>query len=155
MTPTDAMVEQVARALAPLAWAALGLADTLAHQNRRKASLNHARAAIAAYEAALSEAGLVVVPNKPATDHFDPNGWEAMRDALRHANDGFVLTVWAASENGEAGWKIWRTLDGKYANREPGFVMNIALHHICGELESVAKADPQFAAASPAPKDKA
>jgi len=63
--PTDAMVEQVARALAPLAWAALGLADTLVHQNRRKASLNHARAAIAAYEAALKEAGLVVVPREP------------------------------------------------------------------------------------------
>ena len=42
------MVERVARALAPLAWAALGTGDTLAHENRRKASLRHAKAAIEA-----------------------------------------------------------------------------------------------------------
>jgi hypothetical protein len=45
---SDSMIERVARALAPLAWAALGLADTLAHKNRRAASLRHARAAIEA-----------------------------------------------------------------------------------------------------------
>jgi len=42
------MVERVARALAPVAWAALGTGDTLANQSRRTASLRHARAAIAA-----------------------------------------------------------------------------------------------------------
>lgn len=39
-------VERVARALAPSSWAALGTGDTLAHQNRRTASLRHARKAI-------------------------------------------------------------------------------------------------------------
>lgn len=48
MTDIPEMVERVARALAPLSWAALGLADTLAHKNRRTASLRHARAAIEA-----------------------------------------------------------------------------------------------------------
>jgi hypothetical protein len=45
---TISLDEHVARAIAPLAWAALGLADTLAQENRRTASLRHARAAIAA-----------------------------------------------------------------------------------------------------------
>lgn len=48
MTNPTSMVEKVARALAPLSWAALGLADTLAHKNRRTASIRHARAAILA-----------------------------------------------------------------------------------------------------------
>lgn len=46
------MIERVARALAPLAWAALGTGDTLAHANRRKASGRHARAAILAMQQA-------------------------------------------------------------------------------------------------------
>ncbi|MDE2106771.1 MAG: hypothetical protein KGL39_56675 [Patescibacteria group bacterium] len=43
----DRIVEKVARALAPASWAALGTGDTLAHANRRKASLRHACAALA------------------------------------------------------------------------------------------------------------
>lgn len=42
------MIERVARALAPLAWATLGLSDTLANQATRTASLRRARAAIKA-----------------------------------------------------------------------------------------------------------
>jgi hypothetical protein len=42
------VVERVARALAPLAWAALGTGDTLQQKNRRTASIRHARAAIEA-----------------------------------------------------------------------------------------------------------
>lgn len=41
------MRERIARAIAPTAWAALGLADTLAQQNRRTASLRHADAVLA------------------------------------------------------------------------------------------------------------
>lgn len=41
-------LEEVARALAPIAWAALGASDTLAHKNRRTASLKHAKAAMTA-----------------------------------------------------------------------------------------------------------
>lgn len=44
------VVERVARALAPAAWAALGTADTLAQKNRRQASLRHAKKAIAAMD---------------------------------------------------------------------------------------------------------
>jgi cobalamin biosynthesis protein CbiD len=51
------MIENVARALAPIAWAALGTGDTLAQVSRRTASLRHARAAI---EAQRNSAGDVV-----------------------------------------------------------------------------------------------
>lgn len=61
MTPTR---ETIARALAPVAWAALGLADTLAQKNRRTASLRHADAVLRALDAA----GLVVVPTDPASE---------------------------------------------------------------------------------------
>lgn len=57
MTPTR---ETIARALAPIAWAALGLADTLAQKNRRTASLRHADAVLRALDAA----GLAVVPKR-------------------------------------------------------------------------------------------
>lgn len=48
----DERIEAIARAIAPKAWATVGQvgADTLANQNRRTASIRHARAAInAAY----------------------------------------------------------------------------------------------------------
>jgi hypothetical protein len=41
-------VEKAARALAPLAWSALGTGDTAAQANRRKASLRHAASALRA-----------------------------------------------------------------------------------------------------------
>lgn len=49
------LLEAVARSIAPLSWAALGLADTLAHKNRRTASLRQARAALLAACAKLKE----------------------------------------------------------------------------------------------------
>lgn len=64
----------------------------------------------------------------------DPNGWTAQLTALRNANDGFVLTIWNAAAGNEAGYKVWRTLDGEYAQRDPGFAMNIPIHHICDAL---------------------
>jgi len=42
------MREKIARALAPLAWAALGTGDTLSQKNRRTASLRHADAVLTA-----------------------------------------------------------------------------------------------------------
>lgn len=42
------LIERVARALAPMAWAALGSGDTFAQKARRTASMRHARAAIEA-----------------------------------------------------------------------------------------------------------
>lgn len=44
----DDMVERVARALAPIAWAALETGDTLAQQSRRTASLRHAKTVLEA-----------------------------------------------------------------------------------------------------------
>lgn len=44
----EELVEAMARALAPLAWASPETNDTLAQVNRRKASLKHARAALTA-----------------------------------------------------------------------------------------------------------
>lgn len=65
MTVSDT-IERVARALAPLAWRALGLCDTLAQENRRKASLRHAEQALTALRPGDElPNGLVVVPNEP------------------------------------------------------------------------------------------
>lgn len=50
------------------------------------------------------------------TDHLE---------AARNANDGFAITVWVDSADGGAGWTLWRTLDAKYAEGSPGWVMTI------------------------------
>jgi hypothetical protein len=77
------LVEAIAREIAPLAWAALGMADTLAQKNRRTASLKHAAAALSAIE----REGWKVVPVEPTMDmcraygpDFLVNGavWQAM-----------------------------------------------------------------------------
>jgi hypothetical protein len=81
------MVERVARILEPQAWAALGLCDTIAYQNRRTSSLRKARAAIQAmrkptpdmYVAAYAANG-----GKWTDDEFEPPPnvcWPAMTDA--------------------------------------------------------------------------
>lgn len=72
--PTDAMVEAVARAMEPMAWAAVGMADTLAHSHRRRASLRYAQAAIAAYEAKLLESGMVITTVEAALNVPVNNG---------------------------------------------------------------------------------
>jgi len=80
------IVERVARALAPVAWAALGTGDTLANQSRRTASLRHARAAIAAMrepDSRMIEAGWINardVDGNPSDDNAVAC-WEAMIDA--------------------------------------------------------------------------
>lgn len=74
--------------------------------------------------------------------NHDPNGWTAQLTALRSANDGFVLTVWTAAEGNEAGYKIWRTLDGEYAQRDPGFAMNIPIHQLCDDLIEAIRSQP-------------
>jgi len=73
MTPTR---ETIARALAPVAWAALGLADTLAQKNRRTASLRHADAVLRALDAA----GLAVVPKEAVGAMIDAGGREVLID---------------------------------------------------------------------------
>jgi hypothetical protein len=53
-------------------------------------------------------------------------------DALRNANDGFAITVW------KDGWKLWRTLDAKYAEHDPDFVMTISGDQIADEMTALA-----------------
>jgi hypothetical protein len=68
----------------------------------------------------------------------DPPGLDAHLHALRNANDGFAITVWADSEDGAAGWKLWRTLDAKYAENSPGWVMTISGDEIIAEIAVLA-----------------
>jgi hypothetical protein len=71
MSAYDDLVERLAKKLAPKAWATLGYPpghDTPATQNRRTASLRHARAVLSSLHAA----GLRIVPEKPT---------EAIREA--------------------------------------------------------------------------
>lgn len=73
---------------------------------------------------------------------YDPNGWSVQLAALRNANDGFVLTIWNAADGNEGGYKVWRTLDGEYASKDPGFAMNIPIHELCEELDKAIKEQP-------------
>lgn len=75
-------LEQVARALAPLSWAALGVGDSGAHKNRRTASLRHARAAIFALrEPPTGEVFHAFQSYALCTGHLE-EGWRAMIDAV-------------------------------------------------------------------------
>ena len=58
-----------------------------------------------------------------------PTAWGDMLTALRNANDGWAITVWA-----DGGWKLWRTLDAKYAEGDPGWVTTIPVHQVANEL---------------------
>lgn len=54
-------------------------------------------------------------------------------DALRNANDGWAITVWK-----DGGWKLWRTLDAKYAEGDPDWLATLsgdAIDQGRGELE--------------------
>jgi len=104
--PSDEIIETMARAFAPLAWAALGTGDTLAHLNRRKASMRHARAALSAAEAA----GWVMVPAAPTAamiiaaetaidDHKDSDFSSAIdgsRYSYTYFTAGVEKAVWDA-----------------------------------------------------------
>lgn len=122
MTPADAMVEQVARAIyeeAPMgnfAWANINHA-----KYERKA-----RAAIAAYKAALQETGLVVVPRA-----------DLERAAV--ALDDWA-TVYADDMSDEKHVAEAKTRVGEYG----------VLSYIIGARQPL---DDALAAASPAPKD--
>lgn len=52
---------------------------------------------------------------------LDPNGWQDHLAALRNANDGWAISVW---KNG--GWKLWRTLDAKYAESDPEWLCTLS-----------------------------
>ncbi len=83
-------IEAVARALAPMAWAALGTGDTLAQKNRRQASLRHASAAILAFTAALREPSEGIVraaESRQASVHESLPADEALRAMLTRADE--------------------------------------------------------------------
>lgn len=42
-------------------------------------------------------------------------------DELRNANDGWAITVWK-----DGGWKLWRTLDAKYAEGDPDWLATLS-----------------------------
>lgn len=69
---------------------------------------------------------------------IDPSGAEDHLSALRNANDGFAITVWADSEDGEAGWQLWRTLDAAYAEGSPGWIMTISGDEIAAAIAELA-----------------
>lgn len=68
----------------------------------------------------------------------DPTGLQTHLHALRNANDGYAITVWDKSPDGEAGWKLWRTLDAKYAEGSRGWVMTIEGDQITAEIAALA-----------------
>jgi hypothetical protein len=56
----------------------------------------------------------------PKTDAVDPTGFKTHLEALRNANDGFAITVWK-----EGSWKLWQTLDAKYSEKDPDWLLTI------------------------------
>jgi hypothetical protein len=68
---------------------------------------------------------------------FDVAAWLKLLDRLRRANDGYCLTIWGDSAHGDAGWKLWRRLDAKYAESGSGWIMTIPLETIADELEII------------------
>lgn len=79
MTEEEKLIEAMAKALAPKAWGPLTEGSYLAQDNRRKASLKHARAALAAAR----EAGYAVVPAEP-TEAMVQTGLDELRTHLGH-----------------------------------------------------------------------
>ena len=61
------------------------------------------------------------------------NEIDAHLEAARHANDGWAITVWK-----DGGWKLWRTLDARYAERDPDFLATFAGADIQHEIDALA-----------------
>ena len=54
-------------------------------------------------------------------------------EALRNANDGWAVTVWK-----DGNWRLWRTLDAKYAEGEPGWLATLSGANIEADREALA-----------------
>lgn len=81
------VLERVARALEPQAWAALGTGDTLAYKNRRVSSLRKARAAIEAIREPTEEmmqaaCDAAFQPVSLTSEEAYELGWRSMIDAI-------------------------------------------------------------------------
>lgn len=80
------MKERIARLLEPNSWAAIGLADTLMHKNRRTWSLQKAGYILDELRdptEAMEEAGKKVVGNDRVYPDMGFNVWQAMIDAAK------------------------------------------------------------------------
>lgn len=55
-------------------------------------------------------------------------------ERLRNANDGWAITVWK-----DGGWKLWRTLDAKYAEGEPEWLTTLPGDTIQSDITALAK----------------
>jgi hypothetical protein len=67
----------------------------------------------------------------------DPDGLSAHLEALRGANDGFAITVWSGPN--EPGYRVWSTLDAKYAERDSGWLMTIPGAAIIDAIRAMAE----------------
>ncbi len=79
-----------------------------------------------------------------ACGSVDEQGFQDHLEALRSANDGFAITVWKSGH-----WKLWQTLDAKYAEREPDWLLTIPGDHVLSS--ACAKAIKDLCKNSPPP----
>lgn len=98
------LVERLAKTLEPLAWAALGLHDTLAQKSRRIASERKAEAVLSELDAL----GLAIMPRE-ASDGEIEAGARAICEAEGMNPDGELV-------EGQPDW-IYRTAEARGARR--------------------------------------
>ena len=72
---------------------------------------------------------------------YDLSAAADILEALRHANDGYVLTIWQGEH---AGWKLWQTLDGEYSERDPDFFINIPMAEVAKGLKRLLAGDRSY-----------
>lgn len=68
----------------------------------------------------------------------DQSAWSDMLSSLRNANHGFAITIWTDSADGEAGWQLWPSLDAKYAEKSPGWLMTIPGDQVLDAIAALA-----------------
>lgn len=64
---------------------------------------------------------------------LDPTGLSDHLEALRNANDGWALTIWK-----DGGWKLWRTLDAKYAEGDPEWLATLSGDQVQDDIDALA-----------------
>ena len=72
---------------------------------------------------------------------IDKSGCQDHLDALRHANDGWAITVWK-----DGGWKLWTSLDAAYAECEPDWLSTLRGSDIHDEMTKLAATDHKMEA---------
>lgn len=83
----------------------------------------------------IADAILAAIPVAPAPEgEIDPSGLNDHLSALRNANDGWAITIWK-----DGGWKLWRTLDARYAESDPDFFASLPGNLIQDAIDALAK----------------